>query len=98
MLGLIPHSSLAPNGLDNGAFQIEGVSYVRIAKLSIINSHDAGFTVRNAKNIDIINNSTKGTFSSGIAVWNTDRDDKKTQHIRILGNSITRATTWDFGS
>ena len=95
---MVQHSSLAPTGLDNGAFQIEGVSYIRVANLTIINSHDAGFTIRDARNIDLINNSTKGTFSSGIAVWDTSHDDKSTEHIRIIGNSIAKATTWDFAS
>lgn len=78
-----------------GAFQIEGVSYVRVSNLTIINSHDAGFTVRDSSNIDLINNSTKETFSSGIAVWDTNHDGKGTEHIRIIGNTIRRATTWD---
>ena len=91
----LQYSSLRSKGLDNGAFQIEGVDYIRVANLGIINSHDAGFTIRDSSNIDLINNSTKETFSSGIAVWDTDHDDKGTQHIRILGNTITRATTWD---
>ena len=79
----------------NGAFQIEGVSYIRVANLTLINSHDAGFTIRDSSNIDLINNSTEGTFSSGIAVWDTDHGGKRTQHIRIIGNTVTRATTWD---
>ena len=91
----LQYSSLRSKGLDNGAFQIEGVDYIRVANLGIINSHNAGFTIRDSSNIDLINNSTKETFSSGIAVWDTDHDDKGTQHIRILGNTITRATTWD---
>jgi hypothetical protein len=92
---MIPHSSLAPTGLDNGAFQIEGISYIRVANLAVVNSHDAGFTVRDASNVDLINNSTKGTFSSGIAVFDTDHDDKGTKNVRIIGNSIAKATTWD---
>jgi len=90
---MIEHSSLYPTGLDNGVFQIEEVSYIRVANLTIINSHDVGFNVRDGSNIDLINNSTKGTFSSGIAVWDTNHDDKGTEHIRIIGNSITKATT-----
>ncbi len=92
---LLPRSSLVQGGLDNGAFQIEGVSYVRVTNLTVINSHDAGFTIRDSSNIDLINNSTRGTFSSGIAVWDTDHNSKRTAHIRILGNTITKATTWD---
>jgi hypothetical protein len=85
----------SPVALNNGAFQIEGVSHVRVANLTVINSHDAGFTVRDSSNIDLINNSTKGTFSSGIAVWDTNHDRKGTEHIRIIGNTIVKATIWD---
>jgi parallel beta-helix repeat protein len=95
---LVPGSSLAQGGLDNGAFQIEGVSYLRVIDLTIVNSHDAGIAVRDSSNIDLINNSTKGTFSSGIAVWNTNHGGTGTEQIRILGNTIVRATTWDFAS
>ena len=90
----IQRSSLIKQGLDDGAFQIEGVSYVRVVGLTVINSHNAGFTVRDSSNIDLINNSTEGTFSSGIAVWATHHDDK-TEHIRVLGNTVRNATTWD---
>ena len=91
----IPHASLVHEGLDNGVFQIEDVSFVRVADLTVTNSHDAGFTVRDSSNIDLINNSTKETFSSGIAVWDTNHQGKSTRHIRVLGNNITQATTWD---
>ena len=74
----LPYSSLRSKGLDNGAFQIESVAYIRVANLSIINSHDAGITIRESSNIDLINNSTKGTFSSGIAAWGKHDDDKAT--------------------
>lgn len=90
----LPYGSLHHGNLDNGAFQIEGVSYIRLADLTIINSHDAGFTVRDASNIDLINNSTRDTFSSGIAVWDTDHAGKTTKHIRILGNEIRQANVW----
>jgi hypothetical protein len=90
----IPYGALHQGNLDNGVFQIEDVSYIRVADLTIINSHEAGFTIRDASNIDLINNSTRDTFSSGIAVWDTDHKGEKTRHIRILGNSIRRATIW----
>ena len=48
--------------LNEGAFQVQGVSYVRVANLTIINSHDAGITVRDASDIEIINNTTVGNF------------------------------------
>jgi parallel beta-helix repeat protein len=81
--------------LNNGAFQIEGVSYVRVANLTVINSHDAGITVRDSSDVELINNTIRGTFSSGIALWDTNHDDEGTARIRVIGNTISRATTWD---
>ena len=92
----IPLPPLAQRLLNTGAFQIEGISYVRVAHLTIINSHDAGITIRDSSDIELINNTTRGTFSSGIAVWDTNHDDHGTERIRVIGNTISRATTWDF--
>jgi hypothetical protein len=92
---LLPRSSLVKEGLDNGAIQIERASYIRIINLTVINSRDIGFNIRDSSNVDLINNSTKGTFSSGIAVWDTNHAGERAQHIRILGNSVSRATTLD---
>jgi hypothetical protein len=66
--------------------------------LTIISSHDAGFTVRDSNDIELINISTVGTYSSGIAVWDTDHDGKGTERIRIIGNTIKKATTWNLFS
>jgi hypothetical protein len=85
----------SPTALSNGAVQIEGVSFIRVANLTVINSHDAGFTIRDSSNVDLIDNTTRGTFSSGIAVWDTDHNRTMTKNIRILANTVTRATTWD---
>jgi hypothetical protein len=92
---MIQHSSLYRNGADNGVFQIEDVSYVRVINLAIANSHDAGFTVRDSRHIALINNSTTSTFSSGIAVWDTNNDGRATRNIQIIGNTIVKANTWD---
>jgi len=80
---------------DQGAFQIEGVSYICVQNLTVKNSHNAGFTVRDSHHIDLINLTTDTTFSSGIAVWDTDHDGRGCHHIRVLGNSVTRANTFD---
>ena len=85
----------SPTALSNGAVQIEGVSFIRVANLTVINSHDAGFTIRDSSNVDLINNTTRGTFSSGIAVWDTDHKRTATKNIRILANTVTRANIWD---
>src|SRR5260370_12608345 len=84
--------------VNHGAFQIEGASHIRVANLSVINSHDAGITVRDSSDIELINNSTDGSYSSGIAVWNTNHDDKGTKRIRVIGNTIIKATTWDLAA
>jgi hypothetical protein len=55
-----------------------------------------GFNIRDSSHIDLINNTTNGTYSSGIAAWDTKHEGKATNHIRILGNSVTRATDSDF--
>jgi Right handed beta helix region len=91
-------ASLRHSGLDNGAFQIERVSYIRVAHLTIENSHDAGFTIRDSSHIDLINDSTTNTYSSGIAVWDTNHTDQATTHVRILGNTIVRATSSRMGT
>lgn len=85
----------APYPHDNGAFQIEGVSYVRVQNIGIERSHAAGITVRDSSHIELINNHTNQTFSSGIAVWDTNHDGVGTEDIRVLGNTITHATTWE---
>lgn len=90
---LIRRASIVQGVLDNGAFQIQGVSYIRVVNLTLINSHDAGFAIRDGANIDLINNTTNGTFSSGIAVWDSNHDGKGARQIRILGNTIIKATT-----
>ena len=96
----VPRSSLFQKGepqqdYDNGVFQIQDVSFIRVTNLSVINSQDAGFTIRDSSYVDLLNNSTDRTFSSGIAVWDTSHQGKATQHIRILGNIVRRATSWD---
>ena len=80
--------------LSNGAFQIEGVSYIRVVNLTIANSHDAGLTVRDSSHIELINNTTRDTFSSGIAVWDTSRRRTSAHDIRIIANTVMRANAW----
>jgi hypothetical protein len=91
----VQRSSFAPGVLNEGVFQLEKVSHIRVANLTVVNSHDSGFTVRDSSDIELINNSTKGTFSSGIAVWDTNHVGHATERIRVIGNTITKATTWD---
>jgi len=80
---------------DQGAFNIEGVRYIRVYGLTLTHAHMAGFMVRDASYVDLINNSVSTTFGPGIGVWDTDADGTSTQHIRVLGNTVTNANTWD---
>lgn len=91
----IGSSTYTKGALNNGAFQVERVRYIRLANLILSNSHDAGITVRDASDVDLLNNTIKGTFSSGIAVWDTNHDGRGTERIRVIGNTIIHATTWD---
>lgn len=76
---------------DQGAFQLEGVAYVRVEGLTVRNAHLAGFTVRDSHHIALVGNRTDRTFASGIAVWDTQHDDQGTEHIEVRGNTVTRA-------
>jgi parallel beta-helix repeat protein len=88
----------SPTALSNGALQIEGVSFIRVTNLTVINSHDAGFTIRDSSDIDLINNTTRGTFSSGIAVWDTDHQRTTTKNIRILARDLDPASNDNEGA
>ncbi|MGE5557293.1 MAG: malectin domain-containing carbohydrate-binding protein [Bacillota bacterium] len=78
-------SGTPPYDRDQGAFQIQGKSYLCIRNLRIEKSHNAGFTVRRSHHIDFYNNSTYDTFSSGIAIWDGCHDHK------VMGNTVEHA-------
>lgn len=80
---------------DQGAFNIEGVHYIRVHGLTLQNSHAAGFMVRDSTHVELINNATNTTFSSGIAAWDSDHNGEGCEHVKILGNTVTKANTWD---
>ncbi len=79
---------------DDGAFQIEGVSHIRVENLHVQNSRGAGITVRDSSHVDIIGNHIDNTYSSGISVWDTNHDALGTAYIRVLSNTVTRANTF----
>ncbi len=54
-----------------GLIDIRNVTYVRIKGLTIRNSDDMGIYVRNSNNIQILNNRTRDTDSSGVGVWSS---------------------------
>jgi hypothetical protein len=81
-----PPSGSPPFPHDQGAFQLEKVRYIQVSNLEIINSRNAGFTIRQSHHVDLYNNKTENTFASGIGVWNG-------HHHRILGNTVINANT-----
>ena len=80
---------------DDGAFQIQDVGYVLVKNLTLQNSHNAGFTIRDSHHVELVNNTTDTTFSSGIAAWDTDHDGRGCEHIKVIGNTVIHATTYD---
>ena len=80
---------------DQGAFQLEKVSYIRINQLKVTHSHSSGFTVRDSEHIELYNNTTDTTFSPGIGIWDTNRDGKGCAHNKVIGNTIINANTYD---
>jgi len=84
-----------PFAHDQGAFQIEGVAYIRVQGLTIARSHRAGITVRDSHHVTLLDNTIDRTFTSGIAVWDSQHDGEGTEHIEIRGNTVIHANTWD---
>ena len=80
---------------DQGSFQIQDVCYIQVEGLMIQNARSAGFTIRDSHHVNLYHNRTNKTFSSGIAVWDTQNDRQGTDHISIIGNCITGANTQD---
>jgi Right handed beta helix region len=86
-----PPGAAPPYAHDQGVFQLEGVAYVRVEGLTLRDAQQAGFTVRDSHHVALVGNTTQRTFASGIAVWDTDHDDRGTEEIEIRGNTVTRA-------
>ncbi|MBE9144614.1 right-handed parallel beta-helix repeat-containing protein [Planktothrix mougeotii] len=80
-----PPTGSPPYPHDQGAFLIIDKSYILIQNLTVINSHNAGFTVRNSHHINFYNNTTINTYSSGIAIWNNCYEHQ------VIGNTVINA-------
>lgn len=91
----VPVPRRPPFAHDRGAFQIEGVAYLRVQGLTIRNSHRAGITIRDSHHVVVLDNTIQSTFTSGIAAWDSQHDGTGTDHIEIRGNTVTHTNTWD---
>ena len=67
-----------------GIIYVSHKSYLKFSGLSLINAGFAGILVENSHHIDLINNHTFQTYSSGISVWDS-------HHVSIKENEISRA-------
>ena len=70
---------------NNGIFQVENASYIRIQNIKVKNSHRTGFNIQDSHHIDILNCTSENSFSPGISAWQGCTD------IRILGNTVINA-------
>ena len=75
-----------PSGEDglkwwNGLVYVEGLKYIRISGLKIINSEASGILVRNSSNITLERNLTDNTFSPGISI-------NESENIVVEGNEV----------
>lgn len=86
-----PPTGEPPYAHDQGAFLLQGVAYVRVQGLTVRDSPMAGFTVRDSHHVALVGNSTRDTFASGIAVWDTQHDGMGTEDVEIRENTVTRA-------
>ncbi len=72
-----------------GIFYISAKSYLKFSGLRLENAGFAGFLIEDSAYIELENNRTFQTYSSGISVWNS-------HHIIINNNEISRAC-WPTG-
>ncbi len=72
-----------------GIFYISAKSYLKFSGLRLENAGFAGFLIEDSAYIELQNNRTFQTYSSGISVWNS-------HHIIINNNEISRAC-WPTG-
>jgi len=88
------HRRPEPYHKEQGLIDLESAHDVVIRGLHLRHSYSAGINVFDSQRIDIINNTIELTFHSASAVWDTTRTGV-CRDIRVLGNTVTKATTWD---
>ncbi|MGQ9872561.1 right-handed parallel beta-helix repeat-containing protein [Leptodesmis sp.] len=85
-----PPSGKPPYPHDQGAFQLENVSYIRVQGLKVINSYNSGFMVRNSHHIELLKNTSENSFSPGIGVW-------EGHNHKVISNTVINANDPDRG-
>ena len=84
-----------PFAVETGAIFIYKTSHIIIKGIHVKNSHGHGIAVRDSDNITIDGCITESTFCCGISLWDTKNTGTICHHNKIIGNTVTKATTWD---
>ncbi len=89
------HVDPRPYPEEQGALLLQDAAHLRIHGLRVQNSHNAGIMVRDSQHIDLTNNTVDTTYACGIALWDTYEHKGTCRYIRVLGNTIIKANTYD---
>lgn len=81
---IIDGTGISINYEQEGLMYVKRTDYVRIAGLKLINSSGAGIYVVSSNNIEVLNNTTHNTYTSGVGVWASN-------YILVDGNDISLA-------
>jgi len=84
-----------PFGHETGAIFIYQAEHIIIRGVHVKNSHGHGIAARDSNNIIIDGCTVENTFCCGISLWDTKYTGTICHHNKIIGNTVTRATTWD---
>ena len=84
-----------PFGRNTGVVFFHKVAFIHFVGISLKNSTGHGIAVRDANNIIIDRCKTHNTFACGISLWDTFSTGTICHSNKIIGNTVTKATTWD---
>jgi len=82
-------------GVNSGAIFFYLVEYVQFVGIHLHNSTGHGIAVRDSNNIIVDRCHTHNTFACGISIWDTHCTGTICHNNKIIGNTVTKATTWD---
>ena len=82
-------------GVNSGAIFFYLVEHIQFIGIHLKNSTGHGIAVRDSNNIIIDRCHTHNTFACGISIWDTHCTGTICHNNKIIGNTVTKATTWD---
>jgi hypothetical protein len=76
---------------DTGLLDLDGSAFLRLEGLEVRNSHGMGIhVVHPSHHVDIVGCRVENTYGPGIGVWGIPRELIPIEHVRVLGNEVTR--------